>query len=98
MFIKLAYTQLSRVKPIHARWLITLYDKLQNSEQLIVNDFKAASILETLDPQKDFGDEDPFKHLVKYCKTYIKNNVSKHCNVLTFRIYILGKRPKFVRN
>ena len=57
-------TRLSRMKPIHAQWLISLYDKLRNSEQLIVNGFKAASILEALDPQKDFGDEDPFKHLL----------------------------------
>ena len=28
-------TRLSRMKPIHARWLISLYDKLRNSEQLI---------------------------------------------------------------
>ena len=57
-------TQLSRMKPIHAQWLISIYDKLRNSEQLIVNGFKATSILEALDPQKDFGDEDPFKHLL----------------------------------
>ena len=26
--------------------------------------FRAASITEALDPQSDFGDEDPFKHLL----------------------------------
>ena len=57
-------TRLSRMKPIHARWLISLYDKLGNSEQLIENGFIAASITEALNPQKDFGDEDPFKHLL----------------------------------
>ena len=57
-------TRLTRMKPIHARWIISLYDKLRNSEQLIENGFRAASILEALDPQKDFGDEDPFKHLL----------------------------------
>ena len=57
-------TRLSRMKSIHARWIIGLYDKLRNSQQLIENGFRAASITEALDPQSDFGDEDPFKHLL----------------------------------
>ena len=57
-------TQLSRMKSIHARWIIGLYDKLRNSQQLIENGFRAASITEALDPQSDLGDEDPFKHLL----------------------------------
>ena len=56
-------TRLSRMKPIHARWVITLYDKLRNSEKVIENGFTAAAITEALDPQKDFEDEDPFKYL-----------------------------------
>ena len=56
-------TRLSRMKPIHERWVISLYDKLRNSEKVIENGFRAAAITEALDPQKDFGDEDPFKYL-----------------------------------
>ena len=57
-------TRLSKMKSIHARWIISLYDKLRNSQQLIENGFRTASITEALDPQSDFGDEDPFKHLL----------------------------------
>ena len=56
-------TRLSRMKPIHACWVINLYDKLRNSEKVIENGFRAAAITEALDLQKDFGDEDPFKYL-----------------------------------
>ena len=56
-------TRLSRMKSIHSRWIISLYDKLRNSEKVIENGFRAAAITEALDPQKDFGDEDPFKYL-----------------------------------
>ena len=55
-------THLSRMKPIHARWVIGLYDKLRNSEKMIENGFKAAAITEALDPEKDFGEEDSFSH------------------------------------
>ena len=56
-------TRLSRMKPIHARWVISLYDKFRNSKKVIENGFRAAAITEALDPQMDFGDEDPFKYL-----------------------------------
>ena len=57
-------THLPWMKPIHARWLIGLYDKLRNSEKMIENWFKAAEIMEALDLEKDFGEEDPFPHLI----------------------------------
>ena len=57
-------TSLSRMKPIYARWVIGLYDKLRNSEELVENGFKAATITEALDPEKDFREEDPFSHLI----------------------------------
>ena len=57
-------TLLLRMKPIHARWVIGHYDKLQNSEKMIENEFKAAAIMEALDPEKDFGEEDPLSHLI----------------------------------
>ena len=56
-------TRLSRMKPIHARWVIGLYDKLWNSGKMIENRFKTAAIMEALDSEKDFREEDPFTHL-----------------------------------
>ena len=55
--------RLSTMKAIHARWVISLYDKLRNSEKVIENGFRAVAVTEALDPQKDFGGEDPFKYL-----------------------------------
>ena len=49
-------TRLSRMKTIHARQVIGLYDKLRNSEKMIENGFKAAAITEALDSEKDFGE------------------------------------------
>ena len=57
-------TRLSRMKPIHACWVIGLYDKLRKSEKTIENGLKAATITEALDPEKDFGEEDPFSLLI----------------------------------
>ena len=57
-------TRLPWMKPIHARWLIGLCDKLRNSEKMIENGFKAAEIMEALDLEKDFGEEDPFPQLI----------------------------------
>ena len=55
-------TKLSKVKPIYARWLISLYDKLQNSCKMIKSAFENASIMEGID-NKEIPDEDSFKHL-----------------------------------
>ena len=33
---------------------------------MIENEFKAAAITEALDPEKDFGEENPFSHLIKF--------------------------------
>ena len=57
-------TGLSRRKSIHARWVIGLYKKLRIFEKMIENGFKAAAITEALDPERDFGEEDPFSHLI----------------------------------
>ena len=57
-------TRLSRMKPIHAHWVIGLYGKLWNSEKMIENGLKAALITGALDPEKDFGEGDPFSHLI----------------------------------
>ena len=51
------------MKSIHARWVIGLYDKLQNSEQMTENGFITAAVTEVLDPEKHFEAEDPFSSL-----------------------------------
>ena len=56
-------TRLSRTKSIHVRWVISLYDKLRISQKVIKKGFRAAAITQALDPQKNFGDEDPFKYV-----------------------------------
>ena len=50
------------MKPTHARWLISLYDKLRNSGEMIKSIFENASIMEAID-NKDIPNEDTFKHL-----------------------------------
>ena len=57
-------TRLLRMKLIHGRWVIGFYGKLENSEKMIVNGFKAAAITEALDPGKDFREEGPLSHLM----------------------------------
>ena len=57
-------TCLSRMKPIRACWVIGLYDKLRKSKKTIKNGLKSAAITEALDPEKDFGEEDPFSLLI----------------------------------
>ena len=63
-------TRLSRMKPIHAHWVIGLYGKLWNSEKMIENGLKAALITGALDPEKDFGEGDPFSHLIQFLCIY----------------------------
>ena len=55
-------TKLSRMKPVHVGWLISLYDKLRNSCKVIKSTFKNALITEAID-NKEILDEPPFKHL-----------------------------------
>ena len=74
-------TRVSRMKPIHAPWVIGLYDKVWISEKMIENGFKAAAITEGLDPEMDFGEEDPFSHLIQFLcicfYVYVTINVSE---------------------
>ena len=55
-------TKLSKMKPIHARWLISLYEKLRNSNKIIKSAFENALVMEAID-NKEIPDEDPFKPL-----------------------------------
>ena len=54
-------TRLSRMKPVHACWVISQFVQFRKNNRKWV--YRAAAITEALDPQKDFGDEDPFKYL-----------------------------------
>ena len=55
-------TKLSKIKPIHGQWRISLYDKLQNSGKMIKSGFENASFMEAIDSKK-IPDEDSFKPL-----------------------------------
>ena len=52
-------SKLSKMKAIYVRWLISLYDKLRNSGEMIKPAFKVMEAIYN----KEIPDEDPFKHL-----------------------------------
>ena len=54
--------QLSVLKPIHARWLISFYDYLRNKPELIVKGFDQAGISDAL--HIELENEDPFEDLL----------------------------------
>ena len=51
---------LGKIKPIHAKWLLSLYDYLRVKEGMIINGFKQAGVEEALtielEPQNPFYD------------------------------------------
>ena len=51
----------SIIKPIHAKWLLRLYDHLRNSSEAIIKGFKMVGIKEAL--EMEFPLEDPFADL-----------------------------------
>ena len=53
--------KLSIIKPIHAKWLIGLYDHLNNSSDTIIKGFTMAGIKDAL--EKELPSEDPFADL-----------------------------------
>ena len=53
---------LSVLKPIHARWLISLYDYLRNQTELIKKGFEQAGINDAIDLELE--KEDPFEDLL----------------------------------
>ena len=55
-------TKLSVMKPIHARWLVGLYDHLQNKPEVIRKGFEMAGIVEAV--TRELEPEDPFEDLV----------------------------------
>ena len=54
--------QLSALKPIHARWLISLYDHFRNQKELIKKAFEKAGINEAL--TQELESEDPFADIL----------------------------------
>ena len=55
-------TKLSVMKPIHARWLVGLYNDLRNKPKAIRKGFEMAGIVEAV--TKELEPEDPFEDLV----------------------------------
>ena len=53
--------KLSILKPIHGRWLLGLYDHLQNNKEIIINGSESAGITEAA--TQELPDEDPFADL-----------------------------------
>ena len=54
-------TKLSVIKPLHARWLISCYDHMLNSREMIIKAFQMAGITPTA--KIEIPDEDPFKDI-----------------------------------
>ena len=54
-------TNLTAMKPLHAQWIIGLYDHLRNSSQLIIKGFDKAGTSEAVDHELEA--EDPFEDL-----------------------------------
>ena len=50
------------MKQIHARWIISLYEKFGNSDEMVIKAFQMASITEAL-TNKNMEEDDPFSHL-----------------------------------
>ena len=53
--------KLSIIKPIHAKWLLGLYEHLRNSSEAIIKGFEMAGIKEA--PEMEFPSEDSFADL-----------------------------------
>ena len=50
------------MKPIHARWIISLYDTFRNSDEIVIKAFQMASITVAL-TNENMEEDDPFSHL-----------------------------------
>ena len=54
--------KLSVLKPIHARWLISIYDFFRNPPELIIKGFEKAGIIDAINLELET--EDPFEDLL----------------------------------
>ena len=65
--VKLSFTQirvkLSVIKPIHAKWIVYLYNTLKDDKEMEINGFRIAGTTEAIENAKDMVEkiENPFK-------------------------------------
>ena len=59
------YSKLSDLKPLHASWIVDLYDHLSNEAEMIINGFDSAGITEAVNNAQTVLEkvENPFKSL-----------------------------------
>ena len=63
--------KLSNLKPIHGRWLLGLYDNLQNNKEIIINGFESGVITEAV--TQELPNEEPICRFgLGKCFFYIK--------------------------
>ena len=71
--------KLSVIKPIHAKWLLGLYDHLRNSSSTIMKGFEMAGIRDALvmelPPEDPFADLDSSNVLRHFCETLLQSFV-----------------------
>ena len=56
-------TKLSDIKPLHAGWIVDLYNHLSNEPEMIMNGFKSAGIVEAVENANNVMEriENPFR-------------------------------------
>ena len=87
--------KLSSLKPIHGRWLLGLYDNLQNNTELIINGFESGGITEAV--TQELPDEDPVCRFgLGKCFFYIKLTGPFCSFVLNLRL-LSGKKSSNVK-
>ena len=57
--------ELSVIKPLHAKWIVDLYNTLKDNKKMTINSFKSLGITETIENAKDMVEkvENPFKEV-----------------------------------
>lgn len=57
--------RLSTVKPLHANWIIDMYNHLKNSKSIVINGFKKAHITEAVAESTKLANlcENPFQEI-----------------------------------
>ena len=87
--------KLSNLKPIHGRWLLGLYDNLQNNTEIIINGFESGGITEAV--TQELPDEDPVCRFgLGKCFFYIKLTGPFCSFVLNLRL-LSGKKSSNVK-
>ena len=57
--------KLSVIKPLHAKWIVDLYNTLKDDKELAINVFRSAGITEVIENAKDIVEkvQNPFKEV-----------------------------------